>query len=271
MENHDYEEVLEAQDPVMDRVLRRWKEYSPQRSRNRIQHITFTYHRETQICEPDEEYPQGIIGVRHEELSLDRASETLTYVQQHAEHCRVTHTYEVEAGIENLLDSFDETSAFTTVEGDPTPVVESKKEKNWYRMSIHYQDGEKRYFEGTFDRRNLPNDFPEFAEKVTRFMQFYGLGEAIDVSSYKQGKRCEGDSMYCQVSFEPEGKLYYYRCNDDTIEAGDFVIVPAGPLNEKKIVKVEVVDWMQPNEFPLPLENTKSIIRIVRDEDWHEL
>lgn len=49
----------------------------------------------------------------------------------------------------------------------------------------------------------------------------------------------EGMYIYCKYSFEDGGKTYYYRTNNKYIEEGDYVLVPVGCDNSKKIVHVE--------------------------------
>ena len=49
--------------------------------------------------------------------------------------------------------------------------------------------------------------------------------------------------------------------DDDSIEPGDRVIVPAGGDNHEAVVEVVKVEYFQPENVPLPVEKTKHILR----------
>ena len=55
---------------------------------------------------------------------------------------------------------------------------------------------------------------------------------------YGKVRRCDNDIIYCSVEFEDGYKSYYYISDDDTIEVGDFVLVPAGKDNHEAVVEV---------------------------------
>ena len=70
-----------------------------------------------------------------------------------------------------------------------------------------------------------------------------------------------GEYIYCSVSFQPEGRTYYYRTDDDTLRPGDWVIVPAGAQNRETRVRVEEVEYFREDELPMPLERVKRVLR----------
>jgi len=49
--------------------------------------------------------------------------------------------------------------------------------------------------------------------------------------------------------------------DDDSIEGGDLVIVPAGRDNHETVVEVEEIEYFSEEDVPLPIEKTKRIIR----------
>ena len=75
---------------------------------------------------------------------------------------------------------------------------------------------------------------------------------------YGKVRRCDNDIIYCSVEFEDGYKSYYYISDDDTIEVGDFVLVPAGKDNHEAVVEV----------VPFPMGKTKHIIRKCTDADF---
>ena len=63
-------------------------------------------------------------------------------------------------------------------------------------------------------------------------------------------------------------KSYYYISDDDTIEVGDFVIVPAGKDNHEAVVEVVKKEYFAEENVPLPMEKTKHIIRKCTEDDF---
>lgn len=62
------------------------------------------------------------------------------------------------------------------------------------------------------------------------------------------------------MTFTEGGKEYCYLSDED-YEPGEFVIVPAGPDNRPKVVRIESVEYHPTNEAPYPLDRIKRIIR----------
>lgn len=63
-------------------------------------------------------------------------------------------------------------------------------------------------------------------------------------------------------------KSYYYIADDDSIEVGDYVIVPAGKDNHEATVEVVKKEYFAADEVPLPMEKTKHIIRKCTKDDF---
>lgn len=53
-------------------------------------------------------------------------------------------------------------------------------------------------------------------------------------------------------------KTYYYIADDDSIEVGDFVVVPAGKDNHEAIVEVVEKQYFSKSEVTLPLKKNKT-------------
>ena len=56
--------------------------------------------------------------------------------------------------------------------------------------------------------------------------------------------------------------------DDDSIEVGDYVIVPAGKDNHEAVVEVVKKEYFAADEVPLPMEKTKHIIRKCTEDDF---
>lgn len=236
-----------------------------------INRIALDYHRVTKI--KPKEMPEGAIWEfvtwdYTEKLIIDRETETLEHIQNIGTGCKVSRKYEIEGGIESLLEKFDAEDLFSYVEGNSDDVINNPNETKDYKITIDYKKSPQRVIEGSYDRNGLPEDFADFAEMVFEFIRFYGLGEVLDPSVYGKVKRRKSEYIFCSVTFDEGYKSYYYLTDDDSIEVGDFVIVPAGKDNHEAVVEVVNIEYFSEENVPLPVENTKQIIRKCKDEDF---
>lgn len=236
-----------------------------------INRIELDYHRVTKI--KPKEVPEGatwefVTWDYTEHLIIDRETETFEHIQNIGSDCKVSHKYEIEGGIESLLDDFDAEDLFGNIVGNPDDIIENPNETKDYKITIDYKKSPQRVIEGSYDKNGLPEDFADFAEAVFDFIRFYGWGEILDPSVYGKVKRRTTDYIYCSVVFEEGQKSYYYLTEDDSIKIGDFVLVPAGKDNHEVVVKVVNIEYFSEDNVPLPIEKTKRIIRKCMDEDF---
>lgn len=229
-----------------------------------INRIVLDYHRLTKIKTkevPEDAAWEFVSWDYTEQLILDRQTETLEHIQNIGTGCKVSHKYEIEGGIESLLDDFDAEVLFGNIVGNPDDVAETPDESKDYTVTIDYKKNPQKVITGTFDKNGLPDDFEEFADTVFGFMRFYGLGEILDPSVYGKVKRRTTDYIFCSVTFDEGYKSYYYLTDDDGIKVNDFVIVPAGKDNHEEIVKVVDIEYFNDDNVPLPIDKIKHIIR----------
>ena len=88
---------------------------------------------------------------------------------------------------------------------------------------------------------------------------------------YEKRRRKKGELIYCSVVFDNGLKTYYYRTEDDSLDAGDDVVVPAGSDNHLSIVKIVKVEYFAPADVPFPIEKTKVILRRCTEDDYNEI
>ena len=81
-------------------------------------------------------------------------------------------------------------------------------------------------------------------------------------------KRRESDLIFCKVIFPDEEKKYTYLADEDIYEKGDFAWAAVGKENEKKIVRVTDVEYLQPEEAPFPVEKIKKLIRRLTPDEY---
>ncbi len=238
-----------------------------------ITKVTLDYHRLTKIeprHKPEDADWKFVTWDYTEHLIIDRTTETLEHIQNIGTGCKVFRKYEIEGGIESLLENFDAEDLFTHIEGNPDDVIETPNETKDYTITIEYKKNPSRTITGSYDKNGLPEDFADFAETVFGFIRFYGLGEILDPSVYGKAKRRKSEYIFCSVTFDEGYKSYYYMTEDDSIEIGDFVLVPAGKDNHKAVVEVVNIEYFSEENVPLPIEKTKRIIRKCTDEDFDQ-
>lgn len=156
---------------------------------------------------------------------------------------------------------------FSHVEGDPEDVIDTPNERKDYKLTINYQKKPQRIIIGSYDKNGLPKDFAAFVEPIFDFLQFYEIVEIFDPLLYNKAKRRKSDYIFCSVAFDEGYKSYYYLTDDDSIEVGDLVLVPAGKDNHEAVVEVVKIEYFSKENAPLPIEKTKSIISKITKEE----
>lgn len=233
-----------------------------------IRRITLDYYRVTTKQAPEDKACECVTYDCSERLIVDRELEVLEHIINTGTGCRISQKYEVGSGIESLFKKFDD-ELFANVEGDPEDAVETPDEIKDYKITIDYQRRSQRVIAGTYDRNNLPKNFDDFAKSVMWLIRNYSYSEMLDPSVYGKARRRRSEYIYCSVIFDEIGyKSYYYLTDDDSIEIGDFVLVPAGKDNREVIVQVVDIEYFSEEKVPLSLEKTKRIIRKCTDDDF---
>lgn len=215
-----------------------------------------------------------------EHLTIDRLTGTIELVQEPYPGCPITHKYQLKDQVRALLDQFSEEGLFSDRYPQTETGVEEpdQKEKETlaenpdrsidYAITIRYRGGADRRLAGSYDASGLPADYAGFMEPVFALLENYGFGEMIFPAVYGKIRRKKGELIYCSVVFEGGGKSYYYRTEDDTLEKGTIVVVPAGKDNRPAIATIIRVEYVSPAAVPFPLEQTKQILRRCTKEDY---
>lgn len=203
---------------------------------------------------------ENFICEHTERLVIDRETNVLEHIQNMGTKCKITHKYEVEGGIEELLEDFDSEDLFSYTEGNPADVIEIPSEKKEYTIRIDYKSGLKRVLNGTYDQKGLPQDFSYFMESIRDFMHDYGKADIFDPAIYDKRRRCQSEYIFCKVTFEDGYRKYYYLTDDESIQIGDLVMVPVGEDNHQSLVEVVDIDFFTKENAPFPIEKTKYIL-----------
>lgn len=237
---------------------------------DKINRITVDYHRVTKIKpkQPINEETEYVTWNYTEQLIVDRESECIEHIQNIGTGCIVSRKYKVEGGVEGLLDNLDADYLFDNIVGNPPDVIDTPNETKDYTITVDFKKNPQRVIQGSYDKNGLPDDWAEFADTVFSFMRFYGWGEMLAPSIYGKAKRRKDDYIFCSVTFDDGYKSYYYLADDDSIEVGDSVLVPAGKDNHTAIVEVVNIEYFSEEKAPFPIEKVKHIIRKCNNDDY---
>lgn len=228
-----------------------------------IDKITVDYHRITKmkIEGPNEEEAQTFEWGYREAIIIDRKSQSLEHIRKITDDWKVYNIYQIKDKIDLILDRFNGKELFSEVEGNPDDLVEDPNGRKEYNITIEYRKGPQKIIQGSYDKRGLPKDFENFAIRIFSFIKIYILGEILDPAIYGKIKRRKSEYIFCSVKFKEGYKSYYYLTDDDEIEVGDFVLVPAGKDNHEEVVKVVKIEYYTKENAPLAVKKTKKIIK----------
>lgn len=203
--------------------------------------------------------------VYHEGLTLDRISGTLERTLDDTEY----HRYLFPEKVCQILD-YISSPLFFQICDIPEEMLAPQSSCSSYTMILEWEDGTQKTLSGRYDQRGLPERFPELVNMLAFLLRpsYFNL---LSSSFYGRKPRLKTDLIYCSVEFENSFNTYYYRTEDETLEEGDEVVVPAGKDNHLTIVTITEVEYYAPEDVPFPLEKTKMILRRCTAEDYKEL
>lgn len=61
-------------------------------------------------------------------------------------------------------------------------------------------------------------------------------------------------NILCNVTFDEGYESYNYLTDDDSIEMGDFVILPVGKDNQDAVVEVVNIEYLSEENVPLSVD-----------------
>lgn len=223
-----------------------------------IERITLDYYKVTQIHAKD--MLEMTRRDYSEQLLIDRKVGVLEHTLNRGAGNKSYHKYEAENDVHRLLRRFEAEDFFNHIEGNPKDVLETPDEETYYAIKIDYKNSPHRIITGTFDKKGLPEDYPDFAERVSAFID-HSSGDVLNSSIYEQAKRRHSDYIYCSVVFSESSKEYYYLTDDESIGLGDRVLVPVGKDGHEATVQVIDIEYFAEEDVPLPIDKMKRIIR----------
>ena len=146
------------------------------------------------------------------------------------------------------------------------PEDSSNTRNRRYQITITSNKGNVIKHEGSYDAIGLPNcwsDLVSFIKSITTILDFNFVKPQI----YKKVYPKEYEIIYCSVSFGSSLITYYYICDYDDVDEEDYVLVPVGDDNREKIGIVKKIEFFNKYDAPFPVEKTKHIISIYKEDD----
>ena len=197
-------------------------------------------------------------------LVLDRQALSIELTRQLTKEQKVFYRYEGPE-VEELFKKWDWKNYFAYISGNYTDTVELPDGPRDYIITLSYKKTPQRIIKNSFDKRGLPVGFPDFAQEVWGVLQAYvgNMGEILNPRFYTKVRREKSEYIFCSVAFGWSDKSYYYLTEDDTIEVGDKVVVPAGADNHEAVAEIVDLEYCSHNAFffPFPPEQAKKVLR----------
>ena len=208
-----------------------------------------------------------------EEMIIDHDQGLIELIQKTNGETIVATQYHLKNNwVEYLFSYFQADSLFRHVEENPEDVIETPDDIRTYQITLDYRKRPQRRIEGSFDYLGLPYDFSDFADTLEDFLsREIGFGDILNPKVYLHRRRTRSDYIYCSVRFHSAYQSYYYLTDDESIRAGDNVLVPVGLTNVEKMAQVVKVEYYSKDKVPFPVEDTKWIIRKCRDADIEKI
>ena len=216
--------------------------------------ISVTYLRTRRGSDEEDDSP-----VR-EQIKIDRKTECVNLFKSGQNGETISACLELPGKIVPFLDVCEAESFFSAVPKHGEHEAENGFECPEYTITIEYLQAESHTICGSFDRRNLPEEYARFAHLLNRLLRNCYACEFLDPDRYRKAGRLEQEYIYCSVSFPGSRKTYYYLCDRDSVKAGDPVLVPTGPDQVLQEGTVENVEYFDAAHVPYPVQKTKKLL-----------
>lgn len=191
-----------------------------------------------------------------ESLRLDRHERTVTYSRVKADGSRLHAVYTMEQDLPRFMDSLEDALPEDTAPDWEEDLEETAPKEDLPQCLVRIQWSRRpaAVYSFPYEESALPDHWEEFLSQAAAFCGDMGSGI---LSPFQRRK---GPYIYCAVEFTRGGKRYHYLTDDDSICAGDEVIVPVGAAGERKVVRVVEKLYCTRRTAPFPPEHTKKII-----------
>lgn len=167
----------------------------------------------------------------------------------------------------------DENSEQVEGESEQTEEVSEQEEPFGtpvYAFTIELKGMASKFYSNSYSKEGLPSEWADFLAPIQSYLEDIEVGAIFDANLYGRLKY-PGELKYLVgVIFSNSSHDYWYLSADDSLNAGDFVVVPAGRDNHDALVRIVKTGYLFEKDLPLPIEKLKEVKRRVDDEELDE-
>lgn len=201
-----------------------------------------------------------------EKLTLNRNKETITYLRKQGPKSKVSSTYSFDDQVSRVLDNLNPIDFTTTIPGLPKNVIDDSSNLGHFQCKIIRRKLEPLTISGDYEQYELPETWDSLMKVISEMINLPAIGIIPDANYYERKRRCKDDYIYLTVNFAPSSKKYNYLTNDDSIQIGDWVLVPTGPDNHLHECLVIDKNYYKKDEVPYPLSKIKKVAKKVDND-----
>ncbi|WP_295746995.1 hypothetical protein [uncultured Limosilactobacillus sp.] len=202
-----------------------------------------------------------------EKLTLSRNDEAITYQRWESMGTDITTTYHLPDNVSAILDNLNQADFTETIPGLPDDAMDDNGQFGHFTCTLTQRNLKPIRFGGDYEKYSLPENWPGLMEVLHNMMDIPVLGVLLSADYFGKRRRRTSDVIYLSVNFGRSNHEYNYLTDDDSIQVGDYVVVPVSEDNDQQVVEVTAKNYYQPNEVPYPLDRVKKVIGKADDDD----
>lgn len=201
-----------------------------------------------------------------ERLTLNRNKEAIIYTRNQDGYPKISTTYTFDDQISKILDNLNPVDFTSTIPGIPKNAIKDSKLIGNFQFKIIRRKLKPIKIAGKYEKYELPEIWAAFMEKIYAMINVPAIGIIPDRNYYQRRLRCKDDYIYLTVNFLPSSKKYNYLTTDDSIQIGDWVLVPSGYENHLHECLVIDKNYYKKDEVPYPLSKIKKVVKKINND-----
>lgn len=211
-------------------------------------------------AEDGETPPSPTNEVYKERIVISRENDTITLIRNHSQEDETRLTMPLsDSSTGFFLDEFGEDFFLDLPDTRDEAVVETGSKRE-YTAVVDFANSGRKTFTGQYDNDGLPRQWADLMELIDEDLQSFHHMDILNPAVYLKRRRRKDDLMFLSVVFQEEGHEYTYLCRDESVLAGDRVLVPVGDGDNTVWAEVVDIHWLPASLSPYPFHKVKTII-----------
>ncbi len=202
----------------------------------------------------------------HEEIILDRASESLRMTQEMGQAGESFREYHIPGKVCDLLDNLSRRLSAVSGNTETVHKMDTMASLQNYQLQFFFSRGIPVCFSGVFSASDFPATVQAFIYRLRKLLELF-TPAALNSDLYAHPHLREGQKILCDVRFnEIENYPCYYLATDDSVQIGDDVTVCIGTQ------KLEVLGTILRKLYVSSEDVTFSLERLnkIQNTDFYE-